>query len=51
MELRWLEYVVAQCQEAKIPCFVKQDSALRPGQQGRIPDDLWIQQFPCDENP
>ena len=30
-----------QCSEAGVPCFVKQDAALKPGQQGRIPDELW----------
>jgi protein gp37 len=33
--------VVDQCQAAGVPCFVKQDGAPRPGQQGRIPDDYW----------
>jgi protein gp37 len=36
-----------QCLAANVPCFVKQDCALRPGQQGRIPDDIWaLKQFP-----
>ena len=47
MQLNWLEGVVAQCQAAEIPVFVKQDSALKPGQQGRIPPELWaLKQFP-----
>lgn len=29
-----------------VPVFVKQDSGRLPGQQGRIPDDMWIQEFP-----
>lgn len=29
-----------------IPVFVKQDGALKPGQQGRIPDLHFIQEFP-----
>ena len=33
--------VARQCQEAGVPCFVKQDVSARPGQQGRIPDDIW----------
>jgi protein gp37 len=49
MRPEWLRSIVDQCRAAQVPVFVKQDSALRPGQQGRIPDDLWIQQFPCDE--
>jgi protein gp37 len=51
MRLEWLRSIVDQCRAAQVPVFVKQDSASRPGQQGRIPDDLWIQQFPRDENP
>lgn len=46
MEIKWLESVVGQCRESCIPVFVKQDSGLRPGQQGRIPNHLWIKQYP-----
>lgn len=46
MDLRWLESIVSQCQEADVPVWVKQDSGPRSGQQGRIPDELFIQQFP-----
>jgi len=46
MSLKSLWWAVQQCQEAKVPLFVKQDSAMRPGQQGRIPDDLMIRQYP-----
>lgn len=39
--------VQRQCAEKAVPCFVKQDCASKPGQQGRIPDDVWaIKQFP-----
>ena len=41
MRLEWLESVVAQCQAAGVAGFCKQDGALRPGQQGRISDELW----------
>lgn len=35
------------CLEAGVAPFVKQDSALLPGQQGRIPDEIWkLKQFP-----
>lgn len=48
MELEWLADIVEQCKAAEIPCYVKQDNALKPGQQGRITDELWhIRQFPC----
>lgn len=42
----WLRSIVEQCREAKIPVFVKQDSSLRPGARGKIPDDLWIREVP-----
>jgi protein gp37 len=38
--------LVRQCQEARVPVWAKQDSGPRSGQQGRIPDDLWLHQFP-----
>lgn len=28
------------------PVFVKQDSGSRPGMQGRIPNELWLKEFP-----
>jgi len=46
MSLKALYWTIQQCQAAKVPIFVKQDSAMRPGQQGRIPDDLMIRQYP-----
>jgi protein gp37 len=48
MDLAWLESAVQQCREAGVPIFIKQDSGRFPGQQGRIPDDLWIKEFPHD---
>jgi protein gp37 len=39
--------VAEQCKAAGVPVFVKQDVGLRPGQQGRIPDQYWsLKQFP-----
>ncbi len=46
MEIAWIESAVEQCRAAGVPIFVKQDSAPRPGQQGRIPDRLWLKEFP-----
>ena len=47
MEISWLESIVSQCDAAGVPVFVKQDSALKPGQQGRISDALWARKsFP-----
>jgi protein gp37 len=39
--------IAQQCKAAGVPCFVKQDTALLPGQQGRLPDNLWaVKEFP-----
>jgi len=46
MELDWVRSLVSQCQNAAVPVFVKQDSGPRPGMQGRIPDELWLKEFP-----
>jgi protein gp37 len=46
MDLTWLADTVKQCRDAHVPLFVKQDSGRNPGQQGRIPDDLWVRQLP-----
>jgi protein gp37 len=46
MDIAWLESIVAQCKDAGVAVWVKQDSGPRAGQQGRIPDDLWIHEFP-----
>ncbi len=46
MGIAWLESAVRQCRAAGVPVFVKQDAGPKPGQQGRIPDALWIQEFP-----
>ena len=41
-----------QCQAAGVPCFVKQDCAAKPGQQGRIPDEVWsVKQCPDMRRP
>lgn len=45
-DLTWLRDTVATCRAAGVPIFVKQDTHRRSGQKGRIPDELWIQQFP-----
>jgi protein gp37 len=41
MQLTWLTSLVEQCQEAGVKVHVKQDGAMKPGQQGRIPDEMW----------
>lgn len=43
----WIASLYAQCQEAGVAFFCKQDSGLRSGKQGRIPDHIWhTKQFP-----
>jgi protein gp37 len=47
MELSWARQVIKDCAAARMPCFVKQDAALKPGQQGRFTDEEWaLKQFP-----
>ncbi len=47
MNLAWLESIVAQCDSAGVPVFVKQDSGPRAGMQGRILAHLWVRkEFP-----
>jgi protein gp37 len=46
MDLAWLAATVEQCRAAGVPLFVKQDSAMRPGDRGRIPQELWIREYP-----
>jgi protein gp37 len=44
--VEWIRDIVAQCEAAGLPCYVKQDSAYRSGQQGSIPDELFVREFP-----
>jgi protein gp37 len=46
MDLSWLESSVREFRAAGVPVFVKQDSASKPGRRGRIPDELWIHEWP-----
>ncbi len=46
LNLDHLASLVAQCRAAGVPIWVKQDSGPRPGQRGRTPPDLWIQEWP-----
>lgn len=48
MDVAALVDVVTQCQAAGVPIWVKQDTAFKPGQQGRIPDHIWhIKEHPA----
>lgn len=40
-QVEWIRSLVRQAKAAGVPTWVKQDSGPKPGQQGRIPDDLW----------
>lgn len=46
IEVAWVRSIVEQCRDAGVPVFVKQDSGPRPGLRGRIPDELWVREFP-----
>ena len=46
MELEWLQEIVSECLQYGVAPFVKQDSASKSEQRGRIPDSLWIREFP-----
>jgi protein gp37 len=49
-EIEWAESLWKSCAETQTAFFFKQDSALKPGQQGRASDALWnTKQFP-DKN-
>ena len=48
LELGWVESIVAECRARHVPVFVKQDSGPRPGQQGRIPSELWLHEMPAE---
>jgi len=41
MEVEWVQSIADQCRAAGVPLYVKQDAGRKPGQQGRIPDELW----------
>lgn len=46
MEMPWLASIVRDCRQAGVAVFVKQDGAFKPDQRGRIPDELWVREFP-----
>ena len=45
-DVAWITAIVDQCRDASVPVFVKQDAHRLPGQQGRIPDEYFIHEFP-----
>jgi len=50
MELDWVWSIKEDCDRAGVAYFMKQDHGFKPGERGRIPDDLWIQEFPVVKN-
>jgi protein gp37 len=47
-EVTWYESLREQCRAAGVSYFQKQDTALLPGQQGRLPLPLWnAKEFPA----
>jgi protein gp37 len=42
MEMAWMASIRDQCTASGVRLYVKQDVAPKSGQQGRIPDDLWL---------
>jgi protein gp37 len=45
-ELEWLRSIVEESRAARVPVFVKQDAGAHSGMQGRIPEELWLKEFP-----
>lgn len=46
LDLHAAAKIQAQCNRWGVKFFMKQDSGPLPGMRGRIPDDLWVQEFP-----
>jgi len=42
MQIEWVQSLADQCDAAGVACFVKQGASLKPGQQGDLPDSLWV---------
>jgi protein gp37 len=51
LDLDGLQFNIDECRNYGVSVFVKQDSGLRPGNRGRIPDRLWIREFPSYTGP
>jgi protein gp37 len=45
MQIARIEQIVADCVAAAVSVFVKQDSALKPGQRGRLAQALWAHKW------
>ena len=42
----WARNIIRQCREQKVAVFMKQDSGRFAGRQGRIPNELWLKEYP-----
>jgi protein gp37 len=49
MEIAWLEDIVAQCDAAQVPIFVKQDVGPQSGMRGRLSDAVWAHKVRTDD--
>lgn len=46
-EVEWYWQLRNQCLEAGVPCYIKQDTGEKSGEQGRLPGPLWdTKEFP-----
>jgi protein gp37 len=41
MAIAWVESLCDQCVSSGVPLFIRQDTAFKDGQQGRLSADLW----------
>ncbi len=51
MRVEWMRDLHDACRMSGTAWFAKQDSGARAGQQGRIPDDLWVHEWPAGREP
>ena len=51
-DVAWAQATADACAAAGVACWVKQDSAFKSGERGRIPDALWaVKQHPASAMP
>ena len=49
MRVEWMRDLHDACRMSGTAWFAKQDSGPRAGQRGRIPDDLWVHEWPAGQ--
>jgi protein gp37 len=47
MRVPWVESIIRQCDDARVPVFVKQDAGMKSGRQGAIPDLSFRHEMPA----